>query len=243
MPQVSPLISTLKKQLKAHGITYAAVAELLQLSEASVKRLFAEQNFTLQRLERICHMMGLEISDLVQSMASDQHKIIQLSLEQEAEIAADLLLLMITVCVINGYTYEDFLEQYDIPEHDCIQKLALLDRLKIIDLLPGNRIKLLVAPNFSWHANGAIQRFFQEKVEQDFFNSRFDKEHEQLLVVNGLLSKSSNADFQKKIRALALEFNHLAQKDKSLPMAKKHGASAVLAIRQWQFGLFEAFKK
>jgi len=35
----------------------------------------------------------------------------------------------------------------------------------------------------------------------------------------------------------------LAQKDKSLPMAKKHGASAVLAIRQWQFGLFEAFKK
>lgn len=243
MPQISPLITTLKKQLKAHGKTYADVAELLQLSEASVKRLFAEQNFTLQRLERICHMMGLEISDLVQTMASEQQKIVQLSLEQEAEIAADLLLLMITVCVINGYCYEDLLDQYNIPEHECIQKLALLDRLKIIDLLPGNRIKLLVSPNFSWQANGAIQRFFQEKVAQDFFNSRFDKEHEQLIVVNGLLSKSSNAEYQKKVRALVHEFNHLAQKDKALPMSKKHGASAVLAIRQWQFGLFEAFKK
>ena len=50
MPQVSPLISTLKKQLKAHGKTYADVAELLQLSEASVKRLFAEQNFTYRGL-------------------------------------------------------------------------------------------------------------------------------------------------------------------------------------------------
>ncbi len=243
MPQITPLIATLKKQLKAHGKTYADVAELLQLSEASVKRLFSEQNFTLQRLEHICHMMGLEISDLVQNMASEQQKIVQLSLEQEAEIAADLLLLMITVCVINGYSYEDLLEQYDIAPHDCIQKLALLDRLKIIDLLPSNRIKLLVSPNFSWHANGAIQQFFQAKVEQDFFNSRFDKEHEQLLVVNGLLSQASNAEYQKKIRALALEFNHLAQKDRSLPMAKKHGASAVLAIRQWQFGLFEAYKK
>lgn len=243
MPQITPLITTLKKQLKAQGKTYADVAELLQLSEASVKRLFAEQNFTLHRLECICHMMGLEISDLVQNMASEQHKIVQMSLEQEAEIAADLLLLMITVCVINGYTYEDLLEQYDICEHECLQKLALLDRLKIIDLLPGNRIKLLVAPDFSWHANGAIQRFFQEKVEQDFFNSRFDKEHEQLMVINGLLSPSSNAEFQKKTRSLALEFTHLAQQDKSLPMSKKHGTSVVLAMRQWQFGLFEAFKK
>ena len=152
-----------EKALKAYGKTYVDVGELLQLSEASVKRLFAEQNFTLLRLEQICHMMGLEISDLVQSMVSEQQKIVRLSLEQEAEIAADLLLLMITVCVINGYSYEELIDQYDIAEHDCMQKLAMLDRLKIIDLLPGNRIKLLVSANFSWHANGAIQQFFRKK--------------------------------------------------------------------------------
>ena len=63
------------------------------------------------------------------------------------------------------------------------------------------------------------------------------------MVINGLLSPSSNAEFQKKTRSLALEFTHLAQQDKSLPMSKKHGTSVVLAMRQWQFGLFEAFKK
>jgi DNA-binding Xre family transcriptional regulator len=243
MPQIAPLIKTLKKQLKANGKTYSDVAKLLELSEASVKRLFAEQNFTLQRLEDICHMIGVEISDLVQSMESEQQKIVQLTLEQEAEIASDLLLLMITACVINGYTYHDLLDQYDIAATDCIQKLAILDRLKIVELLPGNRIKLLVAPNFSWHSNGPIQRFFQEKVEQDFFSSKFDKEHEQLVVINSLLSKSSNIEFQKKIRRLANELNNLAQKDMSVPMEKKHGTSVVLAIRQWQFSLFEEFKK
>jgi len=54
-------MTTLKKQLKAHGKTYADVAELLQLSEASVKRLFAEQSFTLKRLERIFRTILLSL--------------------------------------------------------------------------------------------------------------------------------------------------------------------------------------
>ncbi|MCR8922534.1 helix-turn-helix transcriptional regulator [Dasania sp. GY-MA-18] len=243
MPQISPLIKTLKKQLKANGHTYLDVAKLLDLSEASVKRLFAEQNFTLQRLEQICHMMGLEISELVQLMEGEQRKIIQLSLEQEQEIASDLLLLMVTACVINGYSYQDLIDQYDIKPTDCIQKLAALDRLKIIELLPNNRIKLLVAANFSWQRNGPIQKFFQEKVEQEFFSTGFDQDHESLIVVNGLLSKASNLEFQKKMQRLAKEFSELAQHDMALPMDNKHGNTVVLAIRRWQYNLFESIRK
>jgi hypothetical protein len=68
----------------------------------------------------------------------------------------------------------------------------------IIELLPNNRIKLLVAPNFRWLPNGPIQRFFHEKVEQEFFKSRFAGENEKLLVLNGLLSRASNSELQKK---------------------------------------------
>jgi DNA-binding Xre family transcriptional regulator len=243
MPQISPLIKTLKKQLKAHGNTYVDVARLLKLSEASVKRLFAEENFTLHRLEDICHMMGIEISELVQMMESEQRKIVQLTLQQEQEIASDLLLLMITACVINGYAFQDLIEQYDIKPTDCIQKLAALDRLKIIELLPNNRIKLLVASNFSWQPNGPIQRFFQEKVEQDYFASKFDKDTEKLIVINGLLSHASNIEFQKKLQRLSKEFTELSQHDLSLPMNDKHGTTAVLAVRQWQYSLFEEYKK
>lgn len=50
MSQTHALIQALKKQLRAQGKTYADVADLLELSEASVKRLFATESFTLQRL-------------------------------------------------------------------------------------------------------------------------------------------------------------------------------------------------
>ena len=123
-------------------------------------------------------------------------KVANFSEAQEKEIAADILLLLIAVCVINGYTYHDILQRYEIKETECIQKLAQLDRLKIIELMPGNRIKLRVAANFNWLPNGPIQKFFHDKVQQDFFSSRFNKEHEKLVVLNGLLSNTSNIEFQ-----------------------------------------------
>ena len=52
MAQTSELIKTLKQALKAHGKTYAAVARELNLTEASVKRLFWQKNFSLERLDQ-----------------------------------------------------------------------------------------------------------------------------------------------------------------------------------------------
>ena len=243
MPQIAPLIKTLKKELKAQGKTYVDVAELLDLSEASVKRLFAEENFTLQRLEAVCHLIGFEMSDLIQKMASEQRRISQLTEEQEKEIVSDLILLLVTVCVINGFTYQDIIDRYTIKDTECIQKLAALDRLKLIELLPNNRIKLLIAPNFGWLPNGPMQKFFRERVEQEFFNSSFEKETENLIVLNGLLSKASNAEFQKKMQRLANEFTELAQDDFGLPQEKRDGLSVVLAVREWQYSFFEGVRR
>lgn len=243
MAQTRALIQTLKKQLKANGKTYTDVAQVLELSEASVKRLFSEQNFTLQRLEKISQLAGLELTELFQLLTREQQRLTQLTREQEQEIASDLELLLVAISVINGFCYEDILSLYELTEHQCIQKLAQLDRLKIIDLLPNNRIKLRVDPNFTWLPNGPIQQFFQQKVEQDFFRSRFDKQHEKLIVLNGVMTPETNIAMQKKMERLAEEFNHLIQDDAGQPMQHKHGNTMVIAIRQWQYSLFKAYRK
>jgi len=54
------LIEVLKKALKSHGVTYADIAAQLNLSEASVKRMFAQKHFTLIRLESICEMAQMD---------------------------------------------------------------------------------------------------------------------------------------------------------------------------------------
>jgi len=243
MAQIPHLIATLKKQLKAQGLTYQDVAAKLDLSEASVKRLFAENNFSLKRLEEICSLIHMEITELVQLMDEERNKIRQLSREQEENIVSDVLLLMITACVINGFSYQQILERYNIKPTDCIRKLAQLDRQKIIELLPNNRIKLLVSPDFNWIPNGPIQNFFQEKVEQEYFSSTFSKEHEKLLVLNGLMTKENNLEFQKKMEKLAKEFTDNCKSDIPKPFEKRLGNTTVLALRHWDFSVFKDYQK
>lgn len=243
MPQINSLLSTLKKALKSHGITYAQVAAHLELTEASVKRLFSEQQLSLQRLEQICQLMEMEISDLVGLMHEQQPQLQQLSHEQEEEITQDLTLLLITVCVLNRWTLEDLQEWYNLSEHECLQKLARLDKLKIIELLPKNKIKLRVANNFGWREAGPIQQFFQEKLAQEFFNSRFEGQEECLLVLNGMLSPASNQEFQRKLKRFAREFDELNRQDANLPLAQRNGVSVVMAMRNWRYGLFHHLRK
>lgn len=243
MAQTASLIQALKRALKAHGKTYADVAQALELSEASVKRLFAEHSLSLERLDQICQLMGMEISDLVRMMDEQSGRIKHLAHEQEKQIADDLALLLITVCVLNRWTMENITAYYHINELECIQHLAFLDRLKIIELLPKNRIKLLVAPNFAWIENGPIQQFFQKRIAAEYFNSKFNDADERLIVLNGMLTHASNAEFQRKMQRLAKEFDELNHEDINQSFADRKGYTAIIALRAWNYGLFQPLLK
>lgn len=238
MAQVVAIVDTLKTLLKAHKLKYRDVASSLGLSEASVKRLFSTRDFDLVKLDNICQMMNLEISDLLQAMAEKQVHIQELSEQQEAEIASDPELLMITVCVLNRWSMADILGYYHLTETQCIQNLAHLDRLKIIELLPKNKIKLLVDPNFGWRPNGPIQRFFHRAIEKELFDSSFQKDNHKLLVLNGMLSENANREFQGKMDRLAREFDQLNNADAGLAIGKRFGVTAVMAVRDWHYQAF-----
>jgi DNA-binding Xre family transcriptional regulator len=242
--QTTQLIQTLKRALKSQGRTYAEIAVCLDLSEASVKRMFSRNRFSLQRLDQVCQMLGMEISDLVQMMHEQRLQMLsELSLEQEQILVADLELLLIAVCVLNRWSFEQILDYFSLSEPRAVQLLSRLDKLKMIKLLPGNRVRLLVAPNFRWRENGPIQQFFLQKLQSDFFDSRFDEAHESLIVVNGMLAASSSAVFQRKLEQLISEFNGLSEADASLPFEERNGTTVVLAMRRWRYGLFQPFAR
>ncbi len=243
MKQSAALIKVLKRVLKQQGFTYQDVAVQLGLTEASVKRLFSQQQFTLARIEGICQMLALDFSDLLRLLEQEQWQVSLLSEEQEAQLTADLKLLVVAVSALNHWTLPEMLTWFQMSEAECIQKLIKLDRLKLIELLPQNRIKLKVAPNFSWRENGPIQRFFQQQLATDFLHHRFSGKGECFMVLNGMLSAASNQVFQRKLKRLALEFNELVQQDSQLPLAERAGCSVVFALRDWRFGLLQSLLK
>lgn len=243
MAQAGALIETLKQALKSNGLTYAEVAKRLEMSEANVKRMFATKRFTLDRLEQICQLIPMELTDLFQLHDDSRQKITQLSKEQEQELISDDLLLLVAVSVRNRLGFEEITSNYAISASECIRRLARLDKLKIIDLLPDNRIKLRIDENFRWLKDGPIDRYFEKQIKNQFLKSRFSGDLEQRLFLFGLLGDTSVHILMNKIQALSKEFSELHKQDVHLPLEKRHNIGFMLAMRPWEFGPFEPLRR
>lgn len=243
MNQTQRIIETLKKTLKASGKTYSDVGECLGLSEASVKRLFADQHFTLERLEKVCELLDIELVDLIKSMEQARQKTVQLTLDQEKELVSDIKLLLVAHSLMNKWQFKEIVETFDISESEGIQLLAKLDRMKIIELLPGNRVKLLVSRDFTWHPGGPIQKFFEQQLQAEFFNSQFNAKGEYRQFLSGMLSESSVFDMLQKLKKIAGEFNDINRADESLPLTQRHGISLLIATRPWETKAFAQFRR
>jgi DNA-binding Xre family transcriptional regulator len=243
MSQTIALVDTLKRCLKAQSKTYADVALALELSEASVKRLFAERSFSLERLDRICAFLNMEISDLVKSMELQAEKTTELTENQEKELAADMKLLLMANLLLNCWNFQEVIETFKIEELEGVRLLARLDRMKLIDLLPGNRVKLKISRNFAWRGNGPIQQFFEQQVQMQFFRSNFAASGELRVFANGMLSRHSNQEIQRRIKRLKAEFLALLAEDEALPMEERFGTALVMAIRPWEPDQFTVLRR
>ena len=51
-----------ERELRARNITYCAVAKRLGMSEASVKRMFSQREFSALAIDAICEVAGMEFS-------------------------------------------------------------------------------------------------------------------------------------------------------------------------------------
>ena len=135
MSQTKPLIDTLKRELKKQRKTYRDVAEVLGLSETSVKRLFVDRSFSISRLDKVCEMLEIEISDLVKAMERATEKTSSLTIKQEQELVDDPALLLMAHYLMMGWTFQQILAVYEISETQGIRNLVKLDKMKLIQLL------------------------------------------------------------------------------------------------------------
>lgn len=243
MAQAKSLVNALKNILKARGITYAQLSKSLCLSEASVKRIFAEQSFTLERLDQVCTLLGMQISDLASMIANEEPVPTRLSVDQEKRLVADPALLLVAVHALHQWTMEDMVRVFSLSSATCIGLLAQLDKLGILDLMPNNRIRLRVSPHFSWLPGGPIQQYFHEQLRNDFFNSRFDGPGEKMIVVSGTLSDESNTAIQRAMNRLSAEFLAIQQQDWHQPLAQRNGSALILALRPWMPRPFMALRR
>ena len=243
MAQRVQLVIELKRVLKERGITYAQIARHLRLSQASVKRLFSSQDFSLSRIDEICELAGLELVDLAARLREGRAPITELSLAQEEELMGDPKLFLMCYLMMNKWRFEDIVRTYDLSEREAQRLLIRLDRLRIIELQPSNRARLLVTRSFAWRPGGPVQRFLHDTLLKEFFDSRFEEPQAEFRFFAAALTPSAMAQIRRGILNVTREALDLAEQDAGLPMSERHGAALVLALRPWHFSGFQKIRR
>ncbi len=241
MSQLASLIDTLKQILRERGITYAQIAAQLSLSEASIKRSFSEQHFTLERLESICELADTSLVELVQRFDESQHRLSHLTHDQEAELVSDIKLLLVALCARNHWSFDEITNTYSLSETECIKYLARLDKIGIIELQPNNRIKLRIAEDFRWLPNGPIENFYAEKLQSEFLTNDFNQPGHYHIFLSGPVTQSTHQTMVRKLEELSREMAILQKHDLRYPVRQRYNVSLVMALRPWDFSLFKTF--
>jgi hypothetical protein len=233
------LVSALKAELKAAGITYAALAKSLKLAESSVKRIFAKGDMPLSRIDDVLRVLKMDFSELARRVADAQPLRLELSEAQEAAVVGDRKLLLLAICCLSQWTFEQMTSTYTLGDAECVRLLVRLDRIGIIELRPLNRYRLKVAKGFRWRPHGPVMGYFRSHAVADFYAGGFDGEGEMLMLVFGQIGKSLAASFVERLQRVGQDFaqQHLA--DQKLPADQRQAYTLLIGMRSW---LFEAFR-
>lgn len=127
---------------------------------------------------------------------------------------------------------------------ECLKKLLELDRLRFIDLLPGNRIRLIIARDFEWQPEGPIRTFFRNQGLKDFLDSSFTEPDGAFTFANGMLTDSAYERLQPDLRRLRKRFAELHEESLAAPITDRQGTSLLLAIRRhWEPTVFARLRR
>jgi len=240
MTQAIQLVDQLKRELKSRGVTYAELAKRIGMSEASVKRMFAQRNMTLDRVDEILTATGVEFAELTAHFDREQMRLTALTFKQETQVVDDPKLFLAAVCALNLMSYEEILATYGLKPAELVGLLVRLDKLGFIDLMPDNRFKLKVARTFAWIPNGPIMQAFKNNAA-DFFDSEFAKPGETLVLLNARLSPASRIALVDRLRRVAREFSEQHYEDGQFKATDREPVSLLIATRSWHLKVLAPF--
>jgi transcriptional regulator with XRE-family HTH domain len=230
------LLDALKRVLKSRRITYAELARKIGLSEASVKRLFSQQTFTLQRLQQILKALDMDFFELARLARGAGDAPQEMTEAQEQALASEPNLMGVFYLLFNDWQPSQILARYELSEAELTRLLAKLDRLQLIDLLPNNRVKLKVSRHLRLKPSGAIRAKHGQRTMAEFLAVEFDRHGGHFLFEFRDVSPASFAVMVRKIDRLAAEFNELAELDSTLPPEQRQSIGLALGMRPWRIG-------
>lgn len=242
MTETQQILESLKQQLRLKGFTYKDLSAHWKLSQSSVKRIMSGDDISIQRIESACQLMGLPISDFFQQVRFQQNlDFVYLSVKQEEALAQDSRLLHFFYLLQEGWSLSRILQVFSLTQSEANRFLLKLDELKVIELLPHNRVRKTITGHLRFRKEGPIGQQMAAFVKTQFLESKFKNEDEFLTFLNLTLTASDIAKLKMQLNQLSKDVSARSDLKQAHPNSQEYGL--MVALRPWQSPFLQSLKK
>lgn len=153
------MMEALKKILKSRKLGYAEAAEVLGLSESSVKRLFNAHDGHMSKVEALCDWLEVTVSDVLALTEKDQEEDYILRPNQEAFFLEYPGALQFYLEIVEyDHSVAEIKDIYHLNDASVTFYLNRLEDYGFVEVFPGNVVKNKIKGTIVPSGKGGLSR-------------------------------------------------------------------------------------
>lgn len=243
MSQIDQFLTALKRALKNKQWNYKQVADVLKVSESSVKRLLSNKKISLDRIEKVCEATGISFADVCKLAEwQDEDPYLVLSFEQEKILADNPRLLHYFTLLTEGCKPQKIEKEFQISSADSKKFLFVLDKCNLIELHPKDKVKLIKNGLFRFRRDGPVGKVIFQQLRESYLYSDFRGNDEFLRFGMRRLSAAALGKLKAKMEKIYLEIEEEANYEMQIESNDKE-YGVLFAFRPWQYSIMNVLKK
>jgi predicted transcriptional regulator len=139
--KVDEIKNIIKELLKKNKSTYADLAEHLECSEPTVKRILGSEEMTLTRLLQICDFLKMSLSDIEALMKQDTQEKAELSEKQQNFLVQYKNHFAYLLELYQPLTPQQIAEKYKLTAKSTQKYLIHLEKFDLIKVSKNNKVR------------------------------------------------------------------------------------------------------
>jgi transcriptional regulator with XRE-family HTH domain len=226
------MMEVLRELFRQHGLRFSDVATRLRVTERTVTRWFSANSLETSVLQQMCELVGIDffaLCEIASKRVEDRPS--RHTVQQEQELANSPLLAYLFAQICKGWTAKELGSDINIPEPVLVEHLIQLDKIGLIDLLPGNEIRLRTAREMVLIPNGPYARNVNRWLSEFFRNPDVNEEDSVWVCDFMKLTSGSRQRLERKFRVLIREACELSDADRRENATSRQWFSVVLVVR------------
>jgi len=154
---ISQCLQIIKRKLKERNMTYVDIADIFSVSENTVKRMLNGKDIGFERLLMLAELCEIQLDTLL-AEAKERPKLCNFFTPEQDEAFYRMPNLWHYFSEIFYYSKspEVIKKENDITELSSYRYLRALEKLALLELLPNNNIKLLVATPIGFSSDSLV---------------------------------------------------------------------------------------